>query len=114
VRLDSHAKRRLEKAASLQKQSQGAFLERAGDEAARRVLLEWAVSRYRQGDASFSELAEDTGLAIEEIMRAMESLDHDVALEIFLASCQTVAEVQGNPEFLKIAREAVKAVSAED
>ena len=50
------------------KQSMGTFLEKAGAERARKVLLEWVVSRYQQGEASLSELAEETGLKIEEIV----------------------------------------------
>lgn len=60
--------RRLDKAAQLMKQSMGTFLEKAGAERARKVLLEWVVSRYQQGEASLSELAEETGLKIEEIV----------------------------------------------
>ena len=68
VRLDPQAGRRLDKAAALLHQSRAAFLERAGDDAARRVLTDWAARRYRQGGGSFSELAEETGLAVEEIV----------------------------------------------
>ena len=80
VRLDPQAERRLEKAAALTKQSRGAFLEAAGDEAAIRILRDWAVARYRAGDRTFSELAEETGLAVEEIMRAMGDGGRDEAL----------------------------------
>jgi hypothetical protein len=113
VRLDSDAARRLEKAARLAKQSRGAFLEKAGDATARRVLLDWAVDRYRQGTHSLSQLAEETGLAVEEIMEALGAENRDVALEMFLASSATVAETTQNPEFLRLAREAVEAVRAE-
>ena len=110
VRLDPEAARRLDKAAELMKQSRGAFLERAGDQTARRILLDWAVTRYRQGGSSFSQLAEETGLAVEEIMEAMGQQGQEAALEMFLVSCQTVAEVQNKPEFLRLAREAVATV----
>ena len=111
VRLDPVAARRLERAARLMKQSRGAFLEKAGDETARRVLLEWAVSRHRQGGRSFSELADETGLAVEEIMDAVGARDQEAALEMFLASCKTVAEAENNPEFLRLGREAIRAVT---
>ena len=68
VRLDDRAKRRVEKAARLLKQSSGAFLEKAGEERARQLLLDWAVSSYQRGEASFSELADETGLSVEEIV----------------------------------------------
>lgn len=110
VRLDPDEARRLEKAASLTGQSRGAFLQKAGGEVAHRTLLSWAVARYRRDEASFAELAEDTGLAIEEIMAAVGSQGQEAALEMFLASCRTVAETQQNPAFLRMAREAVEEV----
>ncbi len=110
VRLDDAAKLRVERAARLSKQSAGAFLELAGEEQARRILLVWAVAQHRRGEASFSELAAETGLAVEEIMRGMARQGKQEALEMFLASCRTVAESRGNPEFLRLGEEAVKMV----
>ncbi|MBM2826011.1 MAG: hypothetical protein HW403_75 [Dehalococcoidia bacterium] len=110
VRLDDAAKQRVERAARLLNQSAGAFLERAGYEQARHILLAWAVDQHRSGKASFSELAAETGLAVEEIMMAMESQGKQETLEMFLASCRTVAETRGNPEFLRLGEEAVKVV----
>lgn len=111
VRLNPEAKQRIEKAAKLMKQSSGAFLGKAGEEAARAMLVGWAISRHRQGAASFSELAEQTGLAVEEIMEAAGSQGREAALEMFLASCRTVAETQDDPQFLRLGEEAAKAVS---
>jgi uncharacterized protein (DUF1778 family) len=71
VRLDNKAKLKVERAARLMRQSSGAFLEKVGTERAHQVLLDSAVSRHRQVEASFSELAEETGLAVEEIMEAV-------------------------------------------
>jgi predicted transcriptional regulator len=112
VRLDPASARRLERAARLNRQSRGAFLERAGDELARRVLLEWAVTQHRAGTRSFSELAEETGLPIEEIMAAVGGPDQDAALALFLASCRAIAATEQHPEFLRLAEEAVAAVRA--
>jgi hypothetical protein len=78
VRLDPTAARRLKREAQLKKQSRGAFLEQAGDESAHRVLLEWAVAPHRAGLTSFCDLAEDTGLAIEELLAAAGGQDQDV------------------------------------
>lgn len=111
VRLDEEARCRVERAARLLHQSSGAFLGEAGEARARQVLLDWAVDRYRRGEASFSELAEDTGLAVEEIMAAMGGRDREQALAMFLASCRTVAELRGNPEFLRLAQESVKSLT---
>lgn len=110
VRLDDAAKQRVERAARLLKQSAGAFLERAGEEEAGHILLAWATDQHRTGRASFSELAAETGFAIEEIMLAMGNQGKQEALEMFLASCCTVAEARDNPEFLRLGEEAVKMV----
>ncbi len=112
VRLDPDAARRLERAAGLTRQSQGAFLGKAGDEMAHRVLLDWAVARYRRGESSFSQLADETGLGVEEIMAALGSEGREAALEMFLASCRTIAATQKNPEFLRLAHEAVAAMDS--
>jgi len=110
VRLDDGAKLRVEHAARIVKRSAGAFLEEAGEERARQVLLDWALERHRRGEASFSELAADTGLTVEEIMLAAGDRGRQDALEAFLASCRTVAEVSGNRDFLRLGEDAVKAV----
>lgn len=112
VRLDPSSARRLERAAQLKKQSRGAFLEQAGDESARRVLLDWAAAEHEAGRMSFSELAEESRLAVEEIMAAVGGADQDAALSLFLASCNTIAVTEQNPEFLREAEEAVAAVRA--
>lgn len=109
VRLDPTSARRLERAAR-REQSRGAFLEQAGAESARRVLLERAVSRHQAGAQSFSELADETGLAVEEIMMAAGGQDRDAALALFLASCRAVAAIEQQPELLRLAEEAVATV----
>ena len=106
VRLDPMAERRLERAAALRKQSRGAFLERAGDDLATQVLLDWALER--QGEQTFSELAEQTGLPIEQLMDAVTERDGDAGLDMFLASCKALAEAEHDPAFLQLARRAVK------
>lgn len=110
VRLDDNAKRQVERAAKLLNQSSGALLGKAGEERARQILLGWTEGRYRRGEASFSELAGETGLAVEEIMGSLGAGDQEEALDMFLASCRTVAETLGHPEFLRLGEEAVKTV----
>lgn len=105
--LDEGSERRLETAARLMKRSRGASVQEAVDETTRRILLDWAISRHAQTLQSFSELAEETGLAVEEIMLAAGDHGRQEALEMFLTSCKTVAETQHNPEFLYLAQEAV-------
>ncbi|MGH2589131.1 MAG: hypothetical protein ACRDJE_29765 [Dehalococcoidia bacterium] len=82
VYLNEKAGRRVEKAASLVKQSRSAFLERAADELARRIVLEWAVREHRRGERSYGELAEETGLTIEEIMMGMTEIPPDPTVVI--------------------------------
>lgn len=113
VRLDPDAERRLEKAARIARQSRGAFLQTAGDQMARKILLEWAIVRYREGAASASELAADSGLAVEEIMAAAGGHGREAALDMFLASCKTVASKHGNPQFLRLGEAAARLVAAE-
>jgi hypothetical protein len=71
IHLDEKARRRVEKAAGLLDESSDAFLGQVGDQVARRIVLDWAVREYRRGERTFGELAEETGLWIEEIMTAM-------------------------------------------
>lgn len=74
--------------------------------------LERAVSSYRRGERSFSELAGETGLSVEEIMDAVGQGDREAALAMFLASCKTVAESEGNPDFMRLGQAAVDDVRA--
>lgn len=88
VRLPAASKRRIEQSARLQKQSAGAFLETAGKARARDVLIEWAVEKHRLGEATFSEVAQETGLSVEEIMSAPSRDDWREGLDAFIASCR--------------------------
>tara|TARA_Y100000294_G_scaffold172283_2_gene186778 strand:+ start:1590 stop:1994 length:405 start_codon:yes stop_codon:yes gene_type:complete len=113
VRLDDDAKRRVDLAAKLLGQSVGAFLGKSGEERARQVLRTWAAEQHRRGEASFSELAQETGLGVEEIMESAGVGDREEGFRIFLASCRTIAESQGNSEFLRLGEEAVNSLRAE-
>lgn len=113
VRLDDAAKRQVERAARLANQSAGAFLGRAGADHARSALLAWAAQEHRAGRASFSELAEQTGLAVEEIMDGMAAGDAGRSLDAFIACCRAVAANTGNLEFLRRAEEAVALIRQE-
>lgn len=112
VRLDAVAESPLALAARLVNQSRGAILESAGERQAREVLLVWAVTRFRRGEASLSELAALTGLVVEAIVIALGDHGPEVALEQSPASCRAVAESANNPEFLRLGQEAVAAVTA--
>lgn len=112
VRLDHAAAAHVAAAARLTNLSQGAFLQRAGADAARRVVLDEAVRRYRHGDVSLSELAAETALAVEEIVDAVGPRARDTALDLFLASCRTAADLFHDEELLRLAEEAAGAVRA--
>ncbi len=111
VRLDDQAAKRVAAAARITRQSRGAFLGNAGDERAHRVLLEWARARHREGSRSFSGLAEETGLPLEEIMLAMGDNEED-GLALFLASARAVARATNDAEFVRTAERAADIVRA--
>ena len=99
VRLDDESKQRIKTAAKLTRQSVGAFLPKAGEDRSKLVLLEWALARHRRGEASFSELTEQTGLAVGEIIGAVGDSGRDEGLEMFLARCRTVAKIRATTSF---------------
>jgi uncharacterized protein (DUF1778 family) len=110
VRLDEATQQQIDRAARLLKQTPAAFLHDAGAETARQVLLTWAVRSYRQGEHTFSELAEETGLSVETIMRAMASDSRDEALDFYLAAARTAARLLDDDGFLRSAQAAVAEV----
>ena len=106
VRLDEIAQEQVGRAARLLNQTPAAFLQRAGAETARQVLLAWAVGRYREGGGTFNELAEETGLSVEAIMRGMTRDDRDEALDFYAAAARTAARLVGDDEFSRAAQAA--------
>jgi uncharacterized protein (DUF1778 family) len=114
IRLDEVAQHQIDRAARLLNQSPAAFLRDAGAETARQVLLAWAVGRYREGAHTFSELADETGLDVETIMRATASADRDEALDFYLAAARTAAQLLHDDEFLRSAQAAVADVRRTD
>ncbi len=113
IHLAPDARKRLEKAASLTRQSPATFVEQAADERARKVLLDWAVRRYREGDTTYSLLAEQTGLGVVDIMYAMGRDNVDEAAESFLARARAVAEAHNDPDLLRLAQEVVAKTRSE-
>src|SRR3989454_7078169 len=119
VRLGDQAGVRVSKAAQLARQSKGAFLARAGEEAARQMLLEWAVQRHASGEASLSELASETGVPVEAIAQHGSQQRCAEATEMYLTSARKLAEALKTPLFYAEARQAVdiarkEAASGED
>jgi hypothetical protein len=113
VRLDEESGAQVEKAAALLRQSQGAFLARVGEEAARNVLLDWAADEYRSQRASLSELAAETGLALEGIAQRIVEQRSELATEMYLASARKLAETLDIPDFYEAATRAVEAAKAQ-
>jgi hypothetical protein len=94
---------------------------------ARRILLEWAIDRYIEGNHSFSELAEETGLSVEEIMTAMEGVgdrdratalaamwdrSHDEASDMFLTAAESISRINNDPAFAQRAARVAAEVRA--
>jgi hypothetical protein len=107
VRLDDIAREQVRRAARLLNQTPAAFLQHAGAETARQVLLAWAVRKYREGGGTFSELAEETGLSVEAIMRGVASNDRDEALDFYRAAARTAARLVQDDDFYRAAQAAV-------
>ncbi len=112
VRLDEAAQKRVSLAARLSGLSSSAFLGAAGDAHARAVLKAWALGQHQAGARSFSELAEETGLAIEELMLAASEGSWADGLQMFLASCRAIAEAQNDPAFFAAAETAAALVAS--
>lgn len=98
VTLDAEASNRVEKAAALLSETPAVFLAHAADDAARRVLTDWAVQRYFGTDRTYGQVAEETGLAIEEIMDAIGRLAPDEARRLWVQKDAIV--VLGEPSAL--------------
>ncbi len=107
VRLDDDAGARVGKAAKVARQSKGAFLARAGEEAAERVLLDWAVQRHTAGEASLSELASETGVPLEVIAQYIAGQRSEQLTGMYLTSARRLSEIMHDPRFFADARRAV-------
>jgi hypothetical protein len=97
LRLDPAIAQRVAHAARLTRRSPDAFVRWATDLASRSVVLEDAVRRYRRGERSLSELADESGLAVEELMDAVAAAGGvgdrpDAGPSMFLASVRSAME----------------------
>jgi len=113
VRLDSRASVHVDKAAQVLHQSKGAFLAQVGEEAAERILLQWAVEQYATGGASLSELAAETQLPVEHIAQQVAEGRLEQMTEMYLASCQKLSQTLEIPQFYLTAEKAVRQVKQE-
>lgn len=113
IHLAPDARKRVEKASNLAHLPPASFVEQAADERARDLLLDWATRRYREGDTTYSLLAEETGLGVVDIMYAMGDDGLDEALDAFVARAHTLAEERENPDLLRLARNVAARVREE-
>ena len=113
VRLDKRARTHVDKAAHVLRQSKGAFLAYAGEEAAERVLLQWAVDQYAAGVASLSELAAETQLPLERIAQQVAEQRAEQTTELYLSSCQHLSRTLRLPKFYLTAKKAMRQVKQE-
>ena len=110
VRLDTEASVHVDKAAQVLHQSKGAFLAQAGEEAAERVLLQWAATQYREGAASLSELAAETQLPLERIAQHVAEGQAESATDMYLTSCQQLSRTLRLPQFYLMAKKVLRQV----
>ncbi len=96
----------------LKHMSQTAYLATLATEHAQQELLDYAVRAYREGRASLSTLATQTGLDVPTIMEAITptAAQDASAREAFLAAAQSLAQAHHDPEFYALA---VKALARE-
>ena len=113
VRLDSRASVHVDKAAQVLHQSKGAFLAQVGEEAAERILLQWAVEQYTTGGAPLSELAAETQLPLERIAQQVAEGRVEQMAETYLVSGQILSQALGIPQFYLTAEKAVRQVEQE-
>lgn len=113
IELDAPAVRRIERAARLTHQAPGAFVSQAVEAVTRQVLLDDAAERWLREEATYSELAAETGLWIEEIMQAVARRNGDHAVAASLRDWQALAEEHRQPDLLRLAQAATAAVRSE-
>jgi hypothetical protein len=113
VRLDTEATVHVGKAAQVLHQSKGAFLAQAGEEAAERVLLQWAAAQYTAGVASLSELAAETQLPLERIAQQVTEGQAEAATDMYLTSCRQLSRTLRLPQFYLMAKKALRQVGQE-
>ncbi len=113
VRLGDEAGARVSKAAQLARQSKGAFLARAGEQAAQQMLLDWAVRRHASGEASLSELAFETSLPLEVIAEHAGEQRSSEGIQMYLTSARRLAKAMNTPRFYREAKRAAESVRKE-
>jgi len=110
VQLESPAAQQVARAAQLTNQSPDTFLAKVGEAVAHRILLGDAADRWLREERTFSELAAETGLWIEELMEGVAQRNADRALEASLDDWSALATAHQHPELPRLAEQAAAAV----
>jgi hypothetical protein len=110
VRLTDEEDEVLSRLCALKKTSKTGYLARLAKDQARRELLAFAAEEYLEGRASLSELAKKTGVDVPTIMDKVASIKGEDrrAVEAFLSAVETLSKLNKDPEFYKLAVNAVK------
>jgi hypothetical protein len=110
VRLTDEEDQVLRRLCMLKKTSKTGYLARLAKEQAKKELLNYAAGEYLEGTASLSELAKRTGLDVPTIMDEVARIKggEQRAVEAFLSAVETLSKVNADPEFYKLAVNAIR------
>ena len=112
IRLSQEQRLQLRKACRLRQISQSGYLTRLAVEGTRHDLVQYAVRAYREGRASLSELAGETGLDVPTILDAVavDSASTGDAVQAFLKDARDLARSLKDQELYELAKAAVKSL----
>jgi hypothetical protein len=110
VRLTGEEDQVLSRLCMLKKTSKTGYLTRLAKDQAKKELLDYATGEYLEGKASLSELAKRTGLDVPTIMNEIARIKggEKRAIEAFLSAVETLSKVKKDPEFYKLAVNAIR------
>jgi hypothetical protein len=110
VRLTDEEDQVLSRLCMLKKTSKTGYLTRLAKDQAKKELLDYATGEYLEGNASLSELAKKTGLDVPTIMNEIARIKggEKRAIEAFLSAVETLSKVKKDPEFYKLAVNAIR------
>ena len=109
VRLTNEDHEVLRRLCALKKTSRREYLSDLAKNQFNKDLLRYAVEEYSNGEASLSALAKKTGLDVPTIMNEVARVtgEDKRVVEGFLSAVKTISEVNEDPEFYRVAVEAL-------
>jgi len=109
VRLTNEDHEVLRRLCALKKTSRREYLSDLAKNQFNKDLLRYAVEEYSNGRASLSALAKKTGLDVPTIMNEVVRVtgEDKRVVEGFLSAVKTISEVNEDPEFYRVAVEAL-------